>query len=92
MYWNSDFLNSEKGSLAEWSKAVDLSSTIERCVGSNPTASIKSTFCMFFLSCQHVEELAGYDGSRHDFLLSLKIGLLWSYGRRHLPCILYNRH
>ena len=28
------------GTLAEWSKALDLSPNIERCVGSNPTGTI----------------------------------------------------
>ena len=32
------------GTLAEWSKALDLSPNIERCVGSNPTGTIFKFF------------------------------------------------
>ena len=33
--------------MAEWSKATDLRPVIVRCVGSNPTLSIKIFFCFY---------------------------------------------
>ena len=41
-----DFFLSSEANLAEWSKAVDLSSTIERCVSSNLTVGNKPLFCV----------------------------------------------
>ena len=53
-------------SVAEWSMAVDLSYTIERCVGSNPTASI---IIYFFWQGDLRENLANYETTtRASFL------------------------
>ena len=35
--------------MAEWSKAVDLRSTIFGCVGSNPTPCINLIFLIYFI-------------------------------------------
>lgn len=54
-------------SLAEWSKAVDLSSTIERCVGSNPTACNVAMFCNYdasFLGYAMMEGVVKFGGQQ----------------------------
>ena len=47
---NSSNLNKCKAFVPEWSKGADLSSAIERCVGSNPTG------CIFVFLYNHNKE------------------------------------
>ena len=56
-----------EGTLAEWSKALDLSPNIERCVGLNPTGTI-----FYFLKFEKKTEIILRKFTINFYILFLK--------------------